>query len=414
MLIQRHGILRTSFELINNEPVQKVHKEVEFVLQYFDNVNEEEIKAILETFVQPFDLASPPLMRVWLMQREKHKYILLFDMHHIITDGVSYEIFNKEVVSLYKGEKLEPLRIQYKDYSVWQNSKKMQEAIKKQREFWLAKFQGEIPLLKLPLDFERPAVKDFAGGQVYITAGRKLTAQLNRLLEQTGTTLYMVLLAAYFILLSRYSNQEDIVVGSPVTGRKHADLHNIIGMFVNMLSVRARPGRTKYFRHFLQEVKEDVIESIENQDYHFEELVTALGLQGDPARNPLFDVVFSMQNISRQTEVNLNSEDAGEPGLEDGEDYDNLENAGEEFKFEISRFDLLVHAVEGSGKIKMKFEYSTRLFNRSTIEDIAKHYLEILQQVSQDVPIKLDEIKLSYDLSAIKSTGIQEEGSFGF
>jgi amino acid adenylation domain-containing protein len=397
-LIHRHDSLRTSFRLINSDPVQQVHRDVGFIIRYYDNIKEEEIREIMATFVKPFDFDTPPLLRVGLIRWDRHRYILLFDMHHIITDGVSYEILRKEVVALYRGEKLPPLPIQYKDYSLWQNSKEVQEAIQKQKQVWLGRFAGEIPLLKLPLDFKRPAIKDFVGKQVDLTVGSELTTQLNRLAKQTDTTLYMVLLAAYFVLLSRYSQQEDIVVGSPVSGRRHADLHNIIGMFVNMLAIRNRPGKNKRFEDFLREVKESVLESIENQDYHFEELVIDLGLQGDPSRNPLFDVVFSMQSISEST--------TGEVGNENGRE--------DRIKFEVSRFDLLLDAAEISGQIIMKIEYSTSLFNRSTIEDIARHYLEILQQVVENVSLKLEEIKLSHRLAAIKSAAIHEDGNFGF
>ncbi|HLP46095.1 MAG TPA: amino acid adenylation domain-containing protein [Candidatus Kapabacteria bacterium] len=402
-LLQRHESLRTSFFIVHNEPVQKILSDVEFAIQYYDHATEDEIKGIIANFVKPFDLASPPLVRIGLIRRQRDKFILLFDMHHIVTDGVSSDIFGNEVMALYRGEDLLPQRIQYKDYSVWQNSTKVQEEIKKQKAFWLGTFAGEIPLLKLPLDFERPPVRDFSGNQLNFIVDSELTSQLNQLLKQTDTTLYMVLLASYFILLSMYANQEDIIVGSPITGRRHADLYYMIGMFVNMLAIRNQPERKKHFRDFLSEVKKSVLDCMENQDYHFEELVTALGLQGDPSRTPLFDVVFSMQNIGDANTVNQNAAEAGQP-----------EKSGDVFIFEVSRFDLLFHAVPTHEIIKMKIEYSTRLFKRSTIEDIAKHYLEILQQITSDVSIKLDEIKLSYELAVIKSTGIQEEGSFGF
>ena len=281
--------------MIDGEPVQRVHKELDFKLSYTET-KEEDIPSIIEEFIRPFDLSKAPLLRIGLAKVSEHKHIFLFDMHHIISDGISMNILIKEFISLYGGEKLPELKIQYKDFSAWQNELFKTEGIKKQEEYWLNTFSGEIPVLNMPTDYPRPAVQSFEGDSIDFNVDSELTKELNKLAAETGSTLYMVLLAAYNVLLSKYTGQEDIVVGSPIAGRQHADLDNIIGMFVNTLAMRNFPESSKTFKEFLAEVKDNALRAYENQDYQFEELVEKLNIPRDMSRNPLFDTMFVMQN----------------------------------------------------------------------------------------------------------------------
>jgi tyrocidine synthetase-3 len=401
-MIHRHESLRISFHIEGDEPVQRIHDHVEFNVEYYSSHSPQDI---ISHFIRPFDLSNAPLLRVGLikLKEEMNRHILLLDMHHIIIDGVSQEIFREELLEFYNGKELPPLRLQYKDYSVWQNSKILREMTARQKEFWVRAFAGEVPALKMPLDFERPAIRSFEGDHVFFVIDRQLTEKLRCLGEQAEATLYMVLLAAFFVLLSKFGSQEDIVVGSPVTGRRHADLQDILGMFVNMLAIRNRPEVNKIFQEFLREVKASVINSMENQDYHFEELVVELGLQGDRSRNPLFDVVFSMQNTTAGDKTYTANQDPAQQ-----EDH---EQAGE---FSISKFDLLLHAVEHSSRIIMRFEYCTRLFKRSTVGKISRHYIEILHQVAVNSDIRLGDIKMSFSLAAMEPISFQEDGDFDF
>ena len=177
-----------------------------------------------------------------LVKTGEEKYLLLFDMHHIISDGISMGILVKDFASLYNGEELLRQRIQYKDFSIWQNDLFKTDILKKQEKYWRGTFAGEIPVLNLPVDYPRPSVQSFEGDHIYFGAGKELAEKLGGLAAGTGTTLYMVLLSAYNILLSKYTGQEDIIVGSPIAGRPHADLQNIIGMFVNTLAMRNLSG----------------------------------------------------------------------------------------------------------------------------------------------------------------------------
>nr|WP_233568212.1 condensation domain-containing protein [Cohnella faecalis] len=179
-----------------------------------------------------------------LLELEPERQVLLYDMHHIISDGVSMDILVREFVGLYGGQTLPAPRLQYKDYAVWQQAFMQSEAMKRQETYWLETFSGELPVLEMPTDYPRPAVQSFKGDQIQFELDGELSAGLNRIAAETGTTLYMVLLAGYSVLLSKYTGQEDIVVGTPIAGRPHADVENIIGMFVNTLAMRrGRQGR---------------------------------------------------------------------------------------------------------------------------------------------------------------------------
>ncbi|MFC2146912.1 condensation domain-containing protein, partial [Acidobacteriota bacterium] len=367
-LIQRHESLRTSFQMLEGNPVQRVHDEVEFEIEYYDIGKEgtmglaplpsgpapgnwQPAANIIKNFIRPFDLAQPPLIRAGIIETDQ-AYILLLDMHHIIADGISTEVAAKEFMSLYNGEQCPPLRLSCKDYSIWQNRSGIIDKRKKQGEFWLKEYEGDIPVLDMPLDYQRPEQRSFEGGWVRFAIDGEITGKLKEMSRQTGATLYIILLAAFYILLSKYTRQEDIIVGSPVNGRNQPDLENIIGLFINMLALRNRPGRNKTFKHFLKEVKEKVLGAFENQDYQFKELLVDLGLQGDVRRNPLFDVVFSM--------AVPNFEKTGEDGDKPG-DYNELKTFVHELKHKITPFDMILGSLESNGIIEITIAYATAL-----------------------------------------------------
>ena len=244
-LIQRHETLRTGFELIDGEPVQRIYDDVPFAVE-FTQVKEEQAEVLVHGFVRAFDLEKAPLLRVGLIELAKDRHLLLFDMHHIISDGVSIKNLIEEFVSLYEGKELPALRVQYKDYAAWQLADMQSERMKQQEAYWLDVFSGEVPVLDMPTDYGRPAARSFEGGQIEFVIGPELTEQLKGLAVKSESTLYMVLLAAYTTMLAKYSGQEDIVVGSPIAGRTHSDLESLIGMFVGTLAIRTKPIGEKH------------------------------------------------------------------------------------------------------------------------------------------------------------------------
>jgi fengycin family lipopeptide synthetase A len=379
-LIKRHESLRTSFEQdAGGDPVQRIHDEVPFTLQttVLGERTEQEAAA---AFIKPFDLSQAPLFRAQIVKVSDERHLLLVDMHHIISDGVSVNILIREFGELYNNRKLPALRIQYKDYAVWQEGFKTGDAYKTQEAYWLKQLEGELPVLDLPADHARPPVRSFAGDKVSFTLDQEVASGLHKLARENGSTLYMVLLAAYTAFLSRLSGQEDIIVGSPIAGRPHKDLEPILGMFVNTLALRTRPEGGKPFVQYLQEVRETALEAFEHQDYPFEELVDKLELTRDMSRNPVFDAMFILQNVEKQ-DIDLRE----------------IKVRPANFAHHISLFDITLIATEISGSICCEMEFSTEVFLKATIERWADHFIEFLHEALSTPETSLAQINILSD-----------------
>ncbi|KAA6451957.1 non-ribosomal peptide synthetase/type I polyketide synthase [Bacillus swezeyi] len=376
-LIERHEALRTSFELYGGEPAQRIHPSVEFSIERIQ-ASEEEVEDRVLHFIKAFDLTKPPLMRVGLIEIEPVKHVLLVDMHHIISDGVSMNILMKDLSQFYEGNEPEPLSIQYKDYAVWQQTEVQRRNIKNQEAYWLNQFHDDIPALDMPTDYERPSIRNYEGESFEFLIPTQLNQRLSQMEESTGATLYMILLAAYTILLSKYSGQEDIVVGTPTAGRAHMDVEPVVGMFVNTLVIRNHPAGRKTFDAYLNEVKENMLNAYQNQDYPLEELIQHLHLPKDSSRNPLFDTMFVLQNLD-QAELKL----------------DSLRFTPYKLHHPVAKFDLTLSIQADQDKHHGLFEYSKTLFKKSRIEALSNDYLHILSVVSQHPTIQIEHIELS-------------------
>jgi non-ribosomal peptide synthetase component F len=283
---------------------------------------------------------------------------------------------------LYQEKVLPPLKFQYKDYSEWQQQLFESPEIKKQENYWLKQFERDIPTLNLPTDFERPAVMSFEGKIIDFSIPWKRTKLLKDLAREEGATLYMVLLAVFYVLLSRLSSREDIVMGTPAAGRRHADLQYVIGIFANTLALRNYPLADKTFREFLGEVKHNTLEAFENQDYPFEMLVEKLALKRDLSRNPLFDIMFAFQADDRKPTENIKE--------------DNNQLVREQFDYEnkTSDLDMILNGQETGGQLRFRWRYSTRLFKHETMQGFIKGFEKIIDLVIPDKDIKLEEIEL--------------------
>ncbi|MGM1050693.1 MAG: amino acid adenylation domain-containing protein, partial [Bacillota bacterium] len=372
-LTERHDALRTYFEEVDDKIVQKLEKNHKFDLVYRnDNRN---IEDIIESFVRPFDLGKAPLFRVELVETKGSIYLLI-DIHHSISDGVSTSILVHEFAELYNGKTLKPLKLQYKDFVGWQSNFINSKEIMKQEKYWTDIFSDEIPVLNIPIDYERPAMKSFEGESVEFEVDEKTTVALKKLARKTGTTMHMVLLSAFNILLSKYSGQEDIIVGTPIAGRLHADLQNIMGMFVNTLALRNKPEGNKNYIDFLKEVKENSLKAYENQSYQFDLLVEKLDVKRVSGRNPLFDVMFNMIDTVKNSDIQL-----------DGlllKLYNN--------NIKISQFDLTLNALEYDNVLRFSIEYCIELFYLETINIMAEEYINILEIISNNSNILISDI----------------------
>jgi tyrocidine synthetase-3 len=413
--IERHESLRTSFHMIGDQPVQIVHDHVEFEIENYQVEEREQktedrrqktgkkrettddrrqttevnahtylssvIRHLSSEFTRPFDLSHSSLLRVGLIKEQEQKHILMVDMHHIITDGISINLFIREAMELYSGGKLSPLRLQYKDYAEWQVGDRQKKAIKRQEEYWMRQFAEEVPVLNLPLDYPRPKVQSFEGAVLSFELPRGLTRSINQMILDTGATLYMVLLAIYNILLSKLSGQEDIVVGTPIAARRHADLERIIGMFVNTLAPRNYPNSEKTAREFLEEIKESTLQAFENQEYQFEDLVEKVFVHRDTSRNPIFDTMFALQNMETQTD-------------EIAADVFPLKISPYEIDYHTAKFDLTLTCFEEGGKLFCFFEYCTKLFKRDAIERFIIYFQQVLSAVLENPHQKIYQIEI--------------------
>ncbi|MGD2090889.1 MAG: amino acid adenylation domain-containing protein [Candidatus Aminicenantes bacterium] len=421
-LIYRHESLRTSVKIVNEEPAQEILQpdEVEFEIGYY-KLDEEahrrkgKEEEIIRDFIRPFDLSRAPLLRLGLMELlpepaalhvhpspegKKQKYVLMLDMHHIITDGTSMAILVKDFIALYSGHRLPHLRLQYKDFSGWQNQHLTTGKLNQQEDYWLNKFKGDIPRLNINMLMDYPYPpgndKNMQGAKIPFKLGKELTEKVRNLVLETGTTLYILLLTVYIVLLSKYTDQEDIIVGTSIAGRPHVDLGNIIGMFVNMLPMRNQPQECKTFKEFLEEVKKNTLEAYENQDYQFDQLVMKLDIERDNRRNPIFDTQFTFQNMEMEA--------GGIPDL-DFKPYP--------YKNRKIQFDLSLNGIEVGETIIIIFEYLVSLFKPITIEKMTKHFIEILKQAAANKHTPLKDITVSHDLVGAKS-GLSKKDSMAF
>jgi tyrocidine synthetase-3 len=394
-LVRRHESLRTSFHMILEETVQRIHPEVEFEIDYQQIPNQKlQITNIIKNFIRVFELSRAPLLRVGLIKKTGKEHILVADMHHIITDGISIDLLVKEFTVLYAGKELLPLRLQYKYYAEWQNSEKEKEKLKRQEEYWLKQFEGEIPVLNLPLDYTRPVVQSFEGNTLRFQLGVEQTKALKDFALKHGVTLYMLLLAIYNILLSKLGSQEDIVIGTPIAARRHVDLEQIIGMFVNTLTLRNYPGGSTTINDFLKQVKERTLAAFENQEYPFEDLVEKLTLGREVSRNPMFDCMFALQNIEAQSKGMPRAEI---PGLI-VKSYKNKHN--------IAKFDINFACAEVGANLSCAFEYCTKLFKKQTIRRFIFYFKNILHALLKNNDEKLSAIEM---ISAAEKRQILDE-----
>ena len=368
-MLNRHEILRTQFLMVEGEPVQRILEHVEADFEYVEDTETPEDKLISE-FIRPFDLDKVPLVRVRLVNRGEY-YLLSIDMHHIVGDGMSMGTFTRELNALYNGETLEPLTHQFKDYSEWMRTRDLSS----QSEYWKRQYEEEIPVLDMPLDYARPQEQSYAGSMIYGYTGKELGEKIKKLASETGSTEYMVLLSAAMVLLSKYSRQEDIVIGSPISGRTHKDTESMLGMFINTLAMRGRPEGKKTYLEFLSEIRETCLKAYENQEYPFEELVELVEVQRELSRNPIFDVMLVLQNNEIE-EMNFS-----------GSKTEYVET-----KYTVAKFDFTFNIQEQDSDFQIGFEYCTDLYKEESAKGILEHYVILLEELVENPSVKIGEI----------------------
>lgn len=375
-IVRRHEVLRTRFAVCDGVPVQEIVPDEQITIEHIDlrGLSEAEREAEAMALAEAetaigFDLANGPLIRMKLLQMAEAEHVLLMTIHHIISDGWSFKNFFSEIGRLYdaylrgEGSPLKELEIQYADFAGWQRQWLQGKNLEEQLAYWRQQLEG-LQVLDLPTDHPRPAMPRHRGATIRFEMASELTSALKELGARHEATLFMLLLAAFDVLLFRYSGQEDIAVGSPIANRNRKEIENLIGFFVNTLVLRANLAGRPSFVELLDQIKKTTLDAYANQDLPFEKLVEVLSPERDISRTPLFQVVFAMQSAPL-AEVPL-----GDLKLQ-------LFNVNSS----TAKFDLILGVVEDEGSLKASLEYNIDLFEPESARLMVEHYQALLASI---------------------------------
>ena len=379
-IIRRHEVLRTTFSTANGRPVQQTSKTLRLHIPLIKLPNlpeaekESEVRRLInEEAKRPFDLAAGPLLRATLLQTGEREHVLLLTMHHIISDGWSMGVLMREVGVLYvsyangRPSPLPELPVQYADFAHWQQNWLQGDVLQKQLAYWVQQLAGAPTILELPADRPRHPVQTYRGAYLRFELPGSLSQELNALSRREGVTLFMVLLAAFVTLLHRYTEQEDILVGTPIANRNRSEIEGLIGFFVNTLVLRAKLSPEISFLELVRQMREVTLGAYAHQDIPFEKLVDEFHPEREMSRSPLFQVMFALQNAPMGN-VEL-------PGLK-------LRLAAGDSG--TSKFDLTMYLEESAGALIGAWEYSTDLFDETTIRRMTTHFRTLLESIVSD------------------------------
>jgi amino acid adenylation domain-containing protein len=391
LVINRHEILRTNFIAVDGEPVQAIATTRDFTLPVVDlrplpaserEFEYEKLASYAAMYV--FNLAQEPLLRAQLVQLTPTENVLLLIVHHIIFDGWSVNIFVQELTTVYSAyvehhtPNLPEIHLQYVDFAVWQRQWLQGEVLESQLAYWQQKLAGMPALLELPADRPRPAVQSFRGETQVFTLEQDISEALVSLSQQQGVTLFMLLLTAFKVLLYRYTNQSDIVVGTPVANRQHSQIQGMIGFFVNNLVLRTDLSDNPTFLQLLKQVREVVLEAYDHQNVPFEKLVEALHPERDLSYTPLFQINFALEHEPEAT-VTLK---------------DVTINISEPRANQTAKLDLSLSLQKTEQGLTGAFEYSTDLFDATTIARMIEHWQTLLAGIVENPEQRLSDLPI--------------------
>ncbi|MCF2149900.1 amino acid adenylation domain-containing protein [Desmonostoc muscorum LEGE 12446] len=389
-ILKRHEIWRTTFRLANGEPVQEITHDLTWDLPIInlehlsDNNWESEVKELVaKEATKPFNLAKGLLVRAILLRLSEEEHVLLVTMHHIITDGWSCGVFLRELSTLYAAfstnqpSPLPELPIQYADFAIWQRDRIQGEFLATKLKYWKQQLSGELPVLELPTDRPRPTVTTFAGAKQYFTLSAALTNALKQLSQRQDATLFMSLLAAFKLLLYRYTDQEDILIGSPIANRNRAELEGMLGLFVNTLVLRNNLNGNPNFCELLHRVRQVTLDAYAHQDLPFEMVVEELQPERDLSRNPLYEVMFVLQNTPTSVQ-----------------EVSGLTLRTLDFDSGTSQLDIFLSMFESQEGLTGCLEYNTDIFDATTIIQFINNFQTLLENIVANPEQRICELSL--------------------
>ncbi|HYO64056.1 MAG TPA: amino acid adenylation domain-containing protein, partial [Pyrinomonadaceae bacterium] len=389
-LVNRHAALRTTFHVVDGQPVQRVHDDAALAFEEQDATLDDEttLRArLVESGERPFDLEHGPVLRVCLFRRPGGEHVLLLAVHHIVADFWSLAVLTHELGALYEGErkgtpaKLAPLALQYADVARWQEEALQSAEGEQHWAYWREQLAVEPAALNLPTDRPRPPVQTYRGASLPFALDAELTTRLKALSQEHGATLYMTLLAAFQTLLARYTQQTDIAVGSPTANRRWAEAAGLVGYFVNPVVMRGDLSGDPTFEGFLGRVRQTVLDAFKHQDFPFPLLVERLHPSREASRSPLFQVQFILQKGHVRGEESVSAFAAGAAGACVTLGALTLEPLPLEQR--VAQFDLTLTAAEVEGRLAASFQYNTDLFDASTVARMAGHFETLLRAVAE-------------------------------
>ncbi|HBB30918.1 MAG TPA: hypothetical protein DDZ80_13165 [Cyanobacteria bacterium UBA8803] len=387
-IANRHEILRTGIQVVDGQPVQVIRELLVLPLTQIDlrshpDPEAEYQRQLVQISQQLFDLEQGSLWRMTLFQLAEAELILLLSIHHLIWDGSSLQIFWHEFSSFYQAflnqqaSPLPPLPIQYGDFALWQQQQFQAGHLQTQFDYWKRQLKGSQMVLELPCDRPRPPRQTFAGKRHFLTVPKRVVDELKSLSQSTETTLFMILLTAFNILLYRYTKQEDILVGTPIANRRQMETEGLIGFFANTLVLRTNLSGNPTFRSLLQQVRQTALDAYTHQDFPFEKLVAELQPQRDLSHSPLIQVMFAFQNVPL-------------PAVEIGDRVfiPSRQDIG------VTGFELTLDVREIAGEFQGHIEYNTDLFEPTTIERMVGHWLNLLAGIVANPDRSIGELSL--------------------
>ncbi|HEU4323402.1 MAG TPA: amino acid adenylation domain-containing protein [Roseiflexaceae bacterium] len=400
-LVDRHPALRTTFAMENGEAVQHVHKEAELAFEQLDATRwtASELERWLQAASQlPFDLGRGPLLRVALLARAADEHILLVTVHHSVSDLWSLAVLVRELSAIYPAERagtaaeLPTPALRYTDYVRWQSELLAGPEGERQWQFWKQQLAGAPSVLNLPTDRPRPPIQTYNGAVQAFTLDAALTGRLKALAEASGATLYTVLLAAFEVLLYRYSGQHDFVIGTPTAGRSRAEFTDLVGYFVNSVALRANLAGAPSFGQLVERVRQNSLSAFAHQDYPLVTLIERMQLGRDLSRSPLFQVMFALQKASVRDEVDLTAFALGDGGSRitvGGQEWEALPLAQR-----VAQFDLSLAMGETADGLAATLEYNTDLFDGTTAQRMAHYFQTLLEAIVADPAQRIDDLPL--------------------
>lgn len=377
-LVVRHDALRTKF-LSEEEAMVLSAEDVTIELKRI-SCNSSELQNKLRSLVCPFDLMTGPLFKIALIEVSDGSLLLFADFHHSVMDGISVYNFLKDLLCSYNVQDLPYLPVGFADYAHWQQLPAEVDKTAKQKEYWLSIMRNEPPLLELPVDFLRPVVFDSRGEKIEFSASSELYQKLKKIAVASETTLHVLLLAVYKIFLSKYTRQNDLIVGIPVSGRVHPEIQGTLGMFVNNLPIRCSIKSDDIFFKFVNDCKQVINAAFDNQEYPFGKLVTDLDRLSDSSRNPVFDLMFVYQNM-------------GIPQAHDSE----ITFSRHFFDPGFSKFDLSLEVFETGKSLDFAFEYATALFKPETVHRMRIHFENLLKCIASNCEATISQLSILSD-----------------